>query len=297
MQLMGHLKYYCRIIARMLCVPALLGVLMVGLVNPGWATPLAQSPEQGQTIFQQKCTACHTIGRGKLVGPDLIGVTARRERSWLVRWIAAPDKMLAEKDPIAIQLLQEYNNVPMTNLGLTEAEVASLIAYLETQSTGAAAPPPAPAAVGPGDPVAGKSLFMGNIRFQNGGPPCMACHSVAGIGALGGGALGPDLTSAFSKFGEAGLLSILATVPFPTMNAVWTQHPLTPEEQTHLVAFLQQAVAERPTEALGQLALLAIFGTAVLLALAQLYWRNRLTAVRWPLVSRQPSAVSRQPSA
>ncbi|MFN3338009.1 MAG: hypothetical protein ACK42I_10985, partial [Thermomicrobium sp.] len=57
-------------------------------------------------------------------------------------------------------------------------------------STGAQATTPLP----PGDPIRGKELFTGVLRFENGGPPCQACHSIGGIGALGGGQLGPDLT-------------------------------------------------------------------------------------------------------
>ncbi len=88
--------------------------------------------EPGEEIFQGKCTACHTIGKGKLVGPDLAGVTSRREESWLTRQIKEPDRLIAEKDPIALQLLQESNNVPMVPLGLSDAEVAAVIEYLKS---------------------------------------------------------------------------------------------------------------------------------------------------------------------
>ncbi len=53
---------------------------------------------------RKKCVACHTMGKGALVGPDLKGVTERRPREWLVQWIAAPDAMVAKKDPYAIKL-------------------------------------------------------------------------------------------------------------------------------------------------------------------------------------------------
>jgi mono/diheme cytochrome c family protein len=88
--------------------------------------------ETGQQIFQSKCTACHTIGRGKLLGPDLAGVTSRRAESWLKRQIKEPDQLLAENDPIAIQLLQEANNMPMVPLGLNDAQVDAVIAYLKS---------------------------------------------------------------------------------------------------------------------------------------------------------------------
>jgi protein SCO1/2 len=65
------------------------------------------------------------------VGPDLAGVTQQRERAWLERWLAAPDKVLAEGDPLALALLARYKNIPMPNLHLSEQDVAALLAYLE----------------------------------------------------------------------------------------------------------------------------------------------------------------------
>lgn len=43
---------------------------------------------EGQALFQEKCVACHTIGQGDRVGPDLAGVTARRSHAWLEAWIS-----------------------------------------------------------------------------------------------------------------------------------------------------------------------------------------------------------------
>lgn len=281
-------------------LPALLlaGLMLAAVISLAQAAPPAQSPEEGHAIFEQKCAACHTIGGGKLVGPDLKGVTERREKDWLARWISTPDKMLAEKDPTAVQLLQEYNSVPMPNLGLSESDVQLLVAFLEHEAGGpeaeaehqpAQAPAPAPAAVPAGDPGLGKALFTGVTRFENGGPPCMACHSVAGIGALGGGALGPDLTPAFNKYnGATGLAAFLAGVPTATMSAVWSQKPLSPQEQANVIAFLQAAsVSQRAPQALGQLAVLAIVGLVILLVLAQVVWQRRLKEVRRPMIRSQ----------
>ncbi len=271
------------------------------VVGTSQRTPAtAQSADEGKDIFEAKCAACHTIGGGPLVGPDLGGVTTRREPDWLARWIAEPDVMLAEGDPIAAQLLAEFNNVPMPNLGLTDVEVASLIAYLgppaDRDPPAGEEPPPAAAAesLQPGDPSIGKGLFEGTIRFENRGPPCLACHSIAGIGALGGGALGPDLTGAYAKFGEGGIASILATTPFATMEPIFGDRPLTEQEQAHLALFLSQAaVSERTAATVGQLALLGVAGAAFLLLLMRFIWRRRLTEVRRPMVARSNARIER----
>lgn len=93
-----------------------------------------KNAEKGETVFKEKgCTACHTIGGGKLSGPDLAGVTERREEEWLRQWIKAPDKMVMT-DPIAKELLMEYF-VPMPNQGLTDEEVSEVIIYLKYEDS------------------------------------------------------------------------------------------------------------------------------------------------------------------
>lgn len=84
-------------------------------------------------LFRTRCGACHTVGRGDAVGPDLQDVTRRRERSWLARFIKAPETLLAAKDPIASELFARYQPLRMPNLQLTDHEVEALIDYLDAQ--------------------------------------------------------------------------------------------------------------------------------------------------------------------
>lgn len=87
--------------------------------------------QNGQRLFQSKCSACHTLGQGDKVGPDLAGVTARRERAWLARYIGAPDTLLAAGDPTAVALFHKYKQIRMPNLKLGTSDVADLVSFLE----------------------------------------------------------------------------------------------------------------------------------------------------------------------
>jgi protein SCO1/2 len=89
---------------------------------------------KGQYTFAYHCAACHTIGRGDRIGPDLDGVTARRDRDWLHRFIMAPDKMNAEADPIAVTLRAKYQQVRMPNLDLSDEAAFAIVDYLDEQS-------------------------------------------------------------------------------------------------------------------------------------------------------------------
>lgn len=102
------------------------------------ATPL--NIQAGEYTFRNHCAACHTLGEGDRIGPDLLGVTHARSRAWLSRFILTPDKVLAEGDPIAISLFKKFKNVPMPNLALSEEDVKLLLDYLERRTAGVDSP-------------------------------------------------------------------------------------------------------------------------------------------------------------
>lgn len=91
-------------------------------------------PSRGPELFRTSCTACHTIGGGNGLGPDLFGVVERRDREWLVNWLKAPDKMLEKKDPLALELYEQYNRLMMPNFGFTDVDVKALLDYIQSKS-------------------------------------------------------------------------------------------------------------------------------------------------------------------
>ena len=97
-------------------------------------TGTAMSSQPGQALFKKMCAPCHTIGVGDRVGPDLRGVTARRDQPWLEAFIQNPSKMRAKQDPTALALAAEYPAVRMPAVGLAPADAADLISYLATET-------------------------------------------------------------------------------------------------------------------------------------------------------------------
>jgi nitrite reductase (NO-forming) len=104
------------------------------------ATPTDPDAVAGKLAFESKCLACHSIGEGKKLGPDVYGVTKRRSAAWLTRWLKEPEKML-QTDDDAKAMLKEHNNIPMPNQSLTDAEIRQYLKYFEwvdAQPAGAA---------------------------------------------------------------------------------------------------------------------------------------------------------------
>lgn len=255
--------------------------------QPGTARERALLAEQGEAIFAQKCTPCHAIGGGdRPTGPDLAGITERREEAWIRRFILDPQGIIAE-DPAARQLAEKYP-MAMPDLGLSEAEAEALLAFLampteEEHRAGEVTAPPAAAGTQAGDPRRGEALYVGSTPFSQGGAPCLACHGIAGHGLAGGASFGPDLTAAYENYGVEGMVSILESMPFPSMEPIYLDHPLTPEESRDLTAFLAEVSGETP-RVVGPLARDAGLGALLFFAVTLAFGRHRLRGVRADLV-------------
>jgi cytochrome c2 len=103
--------------------------------NPASDTGLAMSDQPGQALFKKICAPCHTIGVGDRVGPDLRGVTTRREQAWLSAYIQNPARLRALRDPAALALAEKYPAVRMPILGVAQHDAGDLIAYLDAEAS------------------------------------------------------------------------------------------------------------------------------------------------------------------
>jgi mono/diheme cytochrome c family protein len=95
---------------------------------PPATTPLGQ---QGRYVFTNRgCNTCHRIGGGNLIGPDLAGVTQRRNDRWLATWLKDPAAMMA-KDPQLQAWSREFGDIIMPNQNLSDDDINAVIAYLK----------------------------------------------------------------------------------------------------------------------------------------------------------------------
>jgi protein SCO1/2 len=87
----------------------------------------------GQYLFTKECAACHTVGHGDKIGPDLADAMRTRDPDWIAHYIREPDKMLADGDPAAVELQAKYRAV-MPNLRVGDHDLAALMEFLAAQA-------------------------------------------------------------------------------------------------------------------------------------------------------------------
>ncbi|MCC6850276.1 MAG: c-type cytochrome [Deltaproteobacteria bacterium] len=263
---------------------ALMGFVATWMVAQA-ATAGAAETSTGEANFTRLCSACHTIGGGRRVGPDLKGIGDRRDREWLVKWIASSQTLVRSGDPIAVALLAEYNNMPMPDAALSADEIRGVLEYIGGASAGSAqgAPAAAPERAATAEEILrGEELFRGSVHFTNGGPACSACHHVTQDAVVGGGVLAMELTTSFTRLGGPGVRAILAAPPFPVMAQAFNGKPLTEDEMIAVGGYLQ-SVGQRPEsynqarEDTFKLLGGGLGGVSVLLGVYALVWRRRKT--------------------
>lgn len=265
-------------------------VAWVVLLALGTSTAFAQESAE---FFRQNCYSCHTIGGGRLVGPDLKNLSQRQDRDWLVGFIINPQAVINRGDPYALQLRDEARGVVMPTVpGITRDRAAALLDLIEVESqleeSNFAGSQISDRPFTPEDVKLGKQLFVGTRGLEGGGPPCVSCHTIHGMGGLSGGRLGPDLTKVYERIGgRTPLAAWLLSPATTTMRPVFRKHPLDSEEILPLVAYFEQATqgpGEDDATSPVNFFLIGLVGAALALAAFDSLWRRRFRAVRRPMV-------------
>lgn len=265
------------------------------LVLVGWPKPTFAA-EDPVAFFQQNCVSCHTIGGGRLTGPDLKDVSNRQERGWLVKFMLDPQSMIDSGDPYALELYESARRVVMTKISGMNSDIAnSLLDLIEAESlleeSQFIGMQISDEPFTPEDIAKGKAYFTGNSSFENGAPACISCHTTTGLGGFGGGRLGPDLTKVFDRMlDRKGLASWLLAPATTTMQPVFKNKALKSAEIMSLVAFLEDRTgAKQGDEASASsvviFMLCGLGGAFLLLVIFDWIWKFRFKAVRIPLVN------------
>ncbi len=268
------------------------------------ALPAVAMGQESARYFRANCMTCHTIGGGRLTGPDLKDVTKRKDKEWLIKFIQNPSAMIDSGDPYAAKLLEEARGVKMPVVaGMNAARAADMIALIEAESK-------LPESQFQGakfstkpftdkDRATGRAIFVGSQKLKNGGTACNSCHSMYDLPAFGGGRLGPDLTLVYERLkGRKALSAWLISPATETMQPVFKDHPLEVEEINSLVAYFEEAAGH--TEANASVTRIAFLLSGLVLATAIIFlfdvlWKGRFRAVRRPLVEGIRRAIHRGP--
>ncbi|MBK6930910.1 MAG: cytochrome c [Saprospirales bacterium] len=245
-----------------------------------WVNGVLLAQNGAQDLFNTKCGICHTIGKGKLVGPDLAGVQDRHPQEWLLNFVRSSQKMIASGDSAALALFEQNNKVVMPDPMISDAEIESVLAYiLENSAAGAGAVAYTSIIDGatPEDFENGRQLFEGRVRFANAGPSCITCHNGLAKTFFNDNSFSvKDLSTSFANLGEQGVRAILENPPFPVMKQAFTGKNLTEAEVHDLLVFLKKsggsgAQAKMPSGLL----LFGLLGAGALVLLYSALWYSR----------------------
>ncbi len=229
--------------------------------------PVAGDADPAAKLFLQKCAGCHTVGKGKLTGPDL-----NEASTWQAPDLDKAIKVMESK----VGPLRSEDIIQLRDL-LKSADVRDRLAAEQERVAKATA-----AAFDPPSPAIGAALFTGRTALAGGGVACNSCHATGGVG----GNLAVPLDGVFAKLGETPLQSAIEKTSFKVMTAAYRNHPVTKQEAIHLTAYLGTL---QPTTAASstRVPLAGAIGAAVLFVTLGFVYGGRRTSVRQQLLRRR----------
>lgn len=248
--------------------------------------------------FRQNCTSCHTIGGGRLTGPDLKNISKKKDRAWLLKYLMNPRAMIDSGDAYAKKIFEESRKIYMpTPPGITNERAEKLLDLIEAESqleeSHFRGLQISTAPFTDADRASGRNIFLGTQRLTAGGSACISCHSMHNLPALGGGRLGPDLTNIYERLKDRATLSAWLMAPSTaTMQPIFRGHPLASDEINSLAAYFASTSAERPADSsTGRVAFLlsGLAGAVLGIFFLDAIWSRRFHSVRRSLVEANTS--------
>jgi len=255
---------------------------------------------EGEDLYKLTCAACHTVGKGKLVGPDLQNISEKRSQDWLVSFIKSSGSMIKNGDADALAIFEEYKGILMPDNLYNDAQILSILDYIKEGGPGE------------GEQVAvvdivsettqeninaGALLFSGEKRLANGGAACNSCHSVKDERIFSGGTLAKNLTETWDNMGSSGVAAVIKSSPFPVMNMAYSKYPITEEEVIDLTAYLKSVSEERYYQRASDFSLaFASFGILffimIIMSTVILYFKRKSLPVNHDILNRPSKVVN-----
>ncbi len=223
----------------------------------------AQIPE-GESLFKLNCSPCHTVGQGKLIGPDLKDVHKRHDTEWIKKFIRSSQTLIRNGDPVALKVYNENGQILMPDqAALTEKQINAILFFIKntsqkswpqtTVTLKSLQEPDSGQKIKSSDSpvnsigdqdeqvIKGRELFLGMVKLKAGGPSCNSCHNVTEEEKPEGGIFAPDLTNVYSRIDEREIMELATAPKYPSMQKVYQDKPITPEEAYLLASFLKYA--------------------------------------------------------
>lgn len=261
--------------------------------------------QDGEKVFKQNCGVCHKVGGGRLVGPDLLGVTTKHSEEWLMKWTKASQALVKSGDAEAKAIFDEFNGMVMPDQPLSDGDIKSIFAFIAAKNAPVAASadtskkeavPDASNKATPEEIERGKNIFIGSLALANGGPACISCHNVNYAGVIPGGLLAKDLTTVYSRLGgDAGLLGMLGAPPFPAMAQAYKDRPITEQEIAAITAFFNKVDRDKPNQIVAKTNPLLYGGFAraatLLVFIFVIWYRRKKYSVKKEIYDRQLKSI------
>lgn len=263
-------------------------LIMVAFI--GVFSSINVSAQNGELLFKQ-CAACHSVGGGRLVGPDLAGILDRRSEDEIIKFVQNPadfDVVMMAPQPLTSNEIKDILVYIVANSPVVEEKETVVVKEEQEEEV---------VIITENDIVLGEQLFEGTLSFENGGPSCIACHNVDYEQMMQGGLLAKDLSKVYSRSGGMnGIKGVLSGFPFPAMKSSYVNNPLNDKEILQLQAFLKHVdenlIYQHHADKRLFLFFFALTGFLTVITIIYFMWFDRKTkGVKEDIYNRQTKSI------
>lgn len=85
-----------------------------------------------ESLFIDNCAICHTIGRGKLIGPDLKNIHKNRSVEYFQAFVKNSQAVVKSGDSIAVSVYRNFDEIIMPEHSLSESEINEIWQFIQT---------------------------------------------------------------------------------------------------------------------------------------------------------------------